>query len=112
MTAQDDLVGRIRGLLGDAAVREVAMFGGRSLMVNDRMIVSVRKGGDLLVRVDPGHDADLLSRRGASRGVMGAGRAMAVGWIAVSADAIDDEGTLSSWLDAAIAYNRSVAGDS
>ena len=32
-------------------VREVSMFGGRAIMVNNKMIVSVGRNGDLLVRV-------------------------------------------------------------
>jgi hypothetical protein len=45
---------RIRGMLAaQPSTREVSMFGGLSFMVNDKMIVNVRRGGDLLGRVDP-----------------------------------------------------------
>ncbi|MFT4231595.1 MAG: transcriptional regulator [Leucobacter sp.] len=43
---------RIRRLLADEpTTREVSMFGGRSFMVNEQMIVSAQKDGGLLVRV-------------------------------------------------------------
>ena len=50
---QTVLVERVRALIADEpVVREVSMFGGRSVMVNEKMIVSARKDGGLLVRVD------------------------------------------------------------
>ncbi|WP_454172399.1 hypothetical protein [Microbacterium maritypicum] len=50
---QTVLVERVRALIADEpVVREVSMFGGRSVMVNEKMIVSALKDGGLLVRVD------------------------------------------------------------
>lgn len=49
---QADLVRRLRYLLPDY-VREVSMFGGLVLMLGDKMVVSTRKDGSLLVRIDP-----------------------------------------------------------
>ena len=49
--AQTALVDRLRALLVDEPVqRVVSMFGGRSFMVNDKMIVSALKGGGLGTR--------------------------------------------------------------
>ena len=48
--------------LPDGAVREVPMFGGLSIMLDDSMVVSVGRDGSLLVRVDPGRSAELLAR--------------------------------------------------
>lgn len=49
---QNILIERIRTLFVDEPeVREVSMFGGRSVMVNETMIVSALKDGGLLVRV-------------------------------------------------------------
>jgi hypothetical protein len=46
---QSDLVERIRALLvGEAPVGEVAMFGDRAFVVNEKMIVSVRQDGGLV----------------------------------------------------------------
>ena len=42
---QHRLVQRVRTLVNDEPdVREVSMFGGRAIMVNDKMIVSAGKG--------------------------------------------------------------------
>ena len=50
-SAQRSLAERIRTSIADEpAQREVSMFGGRSFMVNEKMIVSASKDGSLLVR--------------------------------------------------------------
>lgn len=107
--AQESLVEELRArLAGESPVREVAMFGGRSFMVRDKLAVCALKGGDLLVRVSPDRDAGLLDRPDASRAEMGAGRSMGVGWIQVPASALADEQRLDFWLEAALDHNRSV----
>jgi len=55
------------------------MFGGLSFMVNQRMVVSVRSDGDLLVRADPEQADELLTVEGAPPAEMGAGRTMGNG---------------------------------
>ena len=108
---QSDLVERIRALLtGEAAVREVSMFGGRSFMVNEKMIVSVRKDGGLLVRVAADRQDELAARPGARHAQMGAGRDMGPGWIQVDPGAIADEQGLASWVALALEHNRAVTG--
>ena len=103
---QLELIERLRGLLRpesaeeEIAVREVSMFGGRSFMVNDRLLVSALRTGDLLVRVDPTRYDELIAR-GAAQAEMGAGRSMGPGWLAVSADAVTDDEELAFWLQAA-----------
>ncbi|SED89127.1 TfoX/Sxy family protein [Ruania alba] len=110
MTAQEELIERLRtALAGEASVREVSMFGGRSFMVHEAMIVSALQGGDLLVRVDAQQHEELLARPGASQAEMGAGRSMGRGWLSLSADVISDEQGLVFWLDAALTHNRSTA---
>lgn len=45
---------RRRLLLSDEpSTREVAMFGDRSMMVNDKLVECAMKDGNLLVRVEP-----------------------------------------------------------
>lgn len=105
--AQTALVGRLRALLaGEQVLREVSMFGGRSFMVNERMLVSALKDGGLLVRVDPGLHDELLQRPGATQAEMGQGRTMGPGWIEVEADALGDERQLSSWIGIAREHHR------
>lgn len=110
MTQQADLIERLRGLLAEEpSMREVSMFGGRSFMVNDKMVVSALKGGDLLIRVATHQHAELTSRPGAAQAEMGAGRDMGRGWITVSAAAIASDTDLSRWLGVALDHNRSTA---
>lgn len=96
---RDALALRIRaGLPADAPVREVGMFGGLAFMVDERLAVSARRAGNLLVHVDPARYDDLLSRPGARPAEMGTGRAMGRGWLVVDAGVLDDEATLARWL--------------
>ena len=106
---QTELVERIRALIADEPVqREGSMFGGRSFMVNEKMIVSALRDGDLLVRVDADRHDEILTRPGAMQAEMGSGRDMGPGWIEVAADAISDDERLSSWIGIAMDYNRIV----
>lgn len=109
---QTSLIERVRSLIADEpVVREVSMFGGRSVMVNEKMIVSVLKNGGLLVRVDADRHDELLIRPGAVQAEMGPGRDMGPGWIEVSANGISDDERLASWIDIAMEYNRAVTGE-
>ncbi|MGD7707701.1 TfoX/Sxy family protein [Microlunatus sp. Y2014] len=99
---QAALVERLREALAAEEPREVNMFGGRSFMVDDQMVVHARNNGALLVRVSPERDPDLVDAHGATRAEMGAGRSMGVGWISVEADAIAGDEELAAWVDAAL----------
>lgn len=108
---QSDLIVRIRALLTEESlIREVSMFGGISVMVNEKMIVSALKDGALLVRVDADRHRELLNLPGASQAVMGAGREMGPGWIKVEAAALRGDEQLSAWVEEAMAYNLVVTG--
>lgn len=108
---QTELVERVRELIANESdVREVSMFGGRSIMVNDKMIASALKDGSLLVRVDADQHDQLLDRPGSTQAEMGPGRDMGPGWIDVTADAIDDDEPLEFWIGIAMEYNRAVTG--
>jgi TfoX/Sxy family transcriptional regulator of competence genes len=103
---------RIRTMLAaELSTREVSMFGGLSFMVNDKMIVNVRRGGDLLVRVDPSRSPELVADHGARFAEMGTGRAMGPGWIDVPAELIATDSRLRFWLDVAIEFNDRIAGE-
>lgn len=106
---QTALVERLRALLAAEQVRrEVSMFGGRSFMVREKLLVCALKDGGLLVRVDASRHDELLGRPGAYPAEMGPGRDMGPGWIDVAADAIRDDGSLSEWIDLAMEYNRTI----
>ena len=108
---QHHLVQRVRALVDDEPdVREVPMFGGRAIMVNDKMIVSAGKTGDLLVRVAADRHETLLGEPGAEQARMGAGRDMGLGWITIAPEAIADDTRLAFWVDVAMEHNRTVTG--
>ena len=108
---QHRLVQRVRTLVDDEPdVREVSMFGGRAIMVNDKMIVSIGKTGDLLVRVATDHHETLLREPGAEQAQMGAGRVMGPGWVTVTPEAIADDDRLAFWVNVAMCHNRAVTG--
>ena len=100
---------RVRALLVDQpSTREVAMFGGLSFMVDDKMIVNVRRSGDLLVRVDPRRSPDLVADHGAGIAEMGPGRSMGPSWLDVPADLVADDARLRFWIDVALEFNAQV----
>ena len=101
------LLDRIRASLPDLPVREVRMFGGVAVMLDDAMVVGVQKDGSLLVRVDPEDDAQLRERPHASRAEMGAGRSMGAGWVRVAAAALESDETLADWVKVAVQYRLS-----
>lgn len=86
------------------------MFGGRSFMVNERMIASALRDGGLLVRVAAEQHEELVSRPGAAQAEMGAGRDMGPGWIEVEAASIGDDENLVFWVRLALEHNRAVNG--
>lgn len=105
MPDDDALVERVRAALSaHGPVREVRMFGGLSFLVDDRMVVSVRRDGELLVRADPARADQLLTLAGARTAEMGAGRAMGPSWIAVSAPATATDEGLDVWLGVALEH--------
>ena len=106
---QTALVERTRALVGAIPVREVSMFGGRSVMVNDRILASALTDGSLLVRVDAARHDELVTRPGARQATMGRGRTMGRGWIEVAAGAVADEESLAFWVEAAMDHNRGAA---
>lgn len=107
---QEELILRVRSLLSpDLPVREVAMFGGRAVMVNEKMIVSASRSGELLARVPARRHDELLARPGARQAEMGAGRTMGPGWLTVSAESLAAEEELAYWIAAAMSHNESAA---
>ena len=108
---QRHLVQRVRELVNEEPdVREVSMFGGRAIMVNNKMIISAGRSGDLLVRVAADRHETLLSELGAEQARMGAGRDMGLGWITVAPEGIADDDRLAFWVDMAMRHNRAITG--
>ena len=84
------------------------MFGGLCFMVDEKMVVGVMKGGELLVRADPNRSDDLLAVDGARQAEMGVGRSMGRSWISVSAEGIATDDALGFWVTEALTYNTEI----
>lgn len=72
------------------------MFGGLSFLLNGNMAVGVIKD-ELMTRVGPAAFDELVDLPGA-RIMDFTGRPMK-GWIVVGAEGIDDDGSLSEWVE-------------
>jgi TfoX/Sxy family transcriptional regulator of competence genes len=107
MTAQSDaLVARIRAVLPSGrTVREVPMFGGTAIMLDELMLVSAGRDGSLLVRIDPTRYQELLQRTGARPSYMGKNRPMGPGWLTVDAENLREADDLSEWSGVALEYH-------
>ena len=106
-----EVADRVRSALSDRDhVREVTMFGGLAFMLDERMVVCVSGGGDLLVRVGPERDAELVERPGARRAQMGRDRSMGEGWITVDEQALESDEDLQYWLDVALDFHARGSG--
>lgn len=105
--AQTDLAVRLRDLLaGEVTVGEKSMFGTRAFLVRDKIVACARRDGGLLVRVQGSRHDELVSRPGARKAEMGAGRTMGAGWIDVSGEAVADDDVLAEWVHLALECNR------
>jgi len=106
-TKQTELIERLRRLFdGEPSLREVSIFGGRSFMVDGKIVVAAMKAGDLLVRIPPELHPELIAQSGVSQPHMGAGRSMGPGWISVSGPAIETDQRLRFWVALALDHVR------
>ena len=95
------LADRIRAVLaGRPRVREVAMFGGLSFLVDEKLTVAARGDGTLLVHC-PAERADALTGDGVQRAEM-KGRPMSRGWLVVGAARIAGDDDLAHWVGLAL----------
>ena len=104
------LADRVRAALPrDSKVREVSMFGGLSFMVDDAMVVAAGRDGDLLVRIDPARNDELLRLPGAEPALMGADRSMGPGWITVNHESLTTDEQLAFWTQVGMDYRNAQA---
>ncbi len=107
-----DLADRIRAdLAGRSDVREVAMFGGLSFLVDGKLAVNANNHGDLMVRCAPDRAEELLSHPDAEPVEMGR-RRMSPGWIRVRAGGVATEAELGFWIEQALDFNARQSGGS
>lgn len=106
MAIDEHLADRVRTALFDRGIEweERRMFGALVLMVGGSILIGVRGGGGLLVRVDPDESETLLREAGeyyAQVAVMG-DKTMGPSWLDVSPDAVEDDTGLDHWVAAAL----------
>lgn len=100
------LVERMRSLLDDQpGLEEKRMFGGIGFMIDGNMACGVHKD-HLIVRVGPEGNAAALNRPFA-RAFDITGRPMN-GWVMVSAEGYEDDQDLQRWVEAGVAFSRSL----
>lgn len=100
----ETLTERIRAALAGRDVREVRMFGGLSFMVEGHMLVAIRAGDALLVRIDPARHDEALAL-GARQAFMGTGRTMGPSWVTVEHDHLASDEALDRWLTLALDHH-------
>jgi TfoX/Sxy family transcriptional regulator of competence genes len=96
--AMEYLGERIRTLLGpDPRITEKLMFGGLTFLLDGKILVGCRPGGDILLSVGRDFHDEALARPGASP-MTQAGRVM-TGFIALEPDAFEDDDDLAGWVE-------------
>ena len=107
MAYDEDLANRIRELVpGDADVTEKRMFGGLAFLTGGHMAVVASGQRGLMVRVDPGETAALLSRPHVQPFEM-RGRELD-GWLRVETEGVRTKRQLEPWVRRGMAYARSL----
>lgn len=106
MAIDEDLANRVRSTLSDRGLEweERRMFGALIFMVGGSILLGVRGGGGLLVRVDAAESDDLQRDAGAyyvQEALMG-DKEMGPSWLDVHPDAVDDDPGLDRWVAAAL----------
>jgi TfoX/Sxy family transcriptional regulator of competence genes len=106
MAYDEALAGRIRALVGAAAVTEQKMFGGLAFLVGGNMAVAASGEGGILVRVDPEESDELVATTDARLMEM-RGRVMR-GWLRVDAEDVASDEELARWVERGTGYARSL----
>ncbi|WP_260980521.1 TfoX/Sxy family protein [Microbacterium paludicola] len=99
--AAAEMADRVRALLmSEPGLEEKRMFGTRAFLLDGRILVGVRAGAVLLVRVTPERGTTLLTEPGVAVAVMGA-KSMGPSWLDVAPTVLADDEALMFWIDAA-----------
>ena len=109
MAYDEELAGRIRGLVGPRAdLEEKKMFGGLAFLIGGNMAVAASGQGGMLVRVDPDESEDLVATTPAELMEM-RGRSMQ-GWLRVAPEDVASDADLGAWVARGTAYAASLPG--
>jgi TfoX/Sxy family transcriptional regulator of competence genes len=109
MAYDEALADRVRGLISARPeVSERKMFGSLCFLVGGNLAVCARKGGELLVRLDPEDAARAVTEEGVRMAEMGPRRRQMKAWVFVSAEAIAEDEGLTEWVEAGADYAASL----
>lgn len=107
MAYDEELAERVRGVLdGGPLPMEKKMFGGLAFLIDGHMAVAVSGRGGLMIRVDP-REGERLTEAPTVTPMIMRGREMP-GWLRVTAEAVDGESALRSWVERGVAYARTL----
>lgn len=107
MAYDEGLAQRARdALAGQPGLVEKRMFGGVGLLLDGHLCVGVLND-DLILRLGPEAGASALAAGSPARPFDITGRAMA-GWVMVGPDGTDADDDLRRWVEAAVAFVRTL----
>ena len=109
MAHDEALAERIRQALGAETPEEKRMFGGIGFMVDGNLAVAASGQGGLLVRVDPGDSARLLSEPGTAPMVMRGSEV--AGWLRIETDAVGEPEALDRWVGIGVKRARALGSE-
>lgn len=81
---------------------EKEMMGGITWMVDEKMCISLHKGG-LIARIEPGEISELMERKGASQ--MMHGNKPMNGYLSISPEGFDSDTDLAFWVKKCLEFN-------
>jgi hypothetical protein len=103
------LADRVRDLLAARSeVSERKMFGSLCFLVGGNLAVCARKGGNLLVRLDPEDAERAIAEEGVDQMEMGPSKRRMKGWVFVSPERISADADLAEWVEAGADFAASL----
>lgn len=106
MSYDEHLADRIRAALAHIpAVEEQRKMGGISFMVNGKMCVRAAPQKEMMLRCEPGRTDELLAKEGVRRFEM-KGKTNMQGWLLISQEALQSQGSFDYWMSVALDYNQ------
>jgi hypothetical protein len=109
MAYDEVLADRVRVQISARAdVTEKSMFGSLCFLVGGNLAVCARKGGSLLVRLDPEDAERAVAEDGVDQMEMGPSKRRMKGWVFVEPERIAEDGDLAEWVDAGADFAASL----
>jgi TfoX/Sxy family transcriptional regulator of competence genes len=109
MAYDEELANRVRDILAArGGIEERSMFGSLCFLVGGNLAVCARKGGNLLVRLDPEDAERAVAEDGVDHMEMGPSKRRMKGWVFVEPERLVEDGDLAEWVDAGADFAASL----